>query len=113
MTVELQSGYHVGLQFIDRLKSFTQSTNNRMKFDISLERLDISVERIWFWGAIAGFLLGAGFRYQSDWSHWIGAVVIAGFFIGYHAIISASDLKKSSDSKTLLGCNPASDMGDK
>ena len=75
MAVELQSGHHVGFQFIDRLKFFTQSTNNRMKFDISLERLGI-----WFWGAIAGFLLGAGFRYQSDWSHWIGAVVIAGFF---------------------------------
>ena len=65
-----------GLQRVGfhNLKSFRQCTDNRMKFDISLEHLGI-----WFWGAVAGFLLGAGFRYQSDWSHWIGAVVIAGF----------------------------------
>ena len=39
--------------------------------------------------------------------------VITDFFIGYHAIIRACDSEKSSDRKALLGCNPASVMGDK
>ena len=43
--------------------------------DDSLERL-----AVWFWGAVGGFLIGAGFSQDWSWSHWVGGAVIAFFF---------------------------------
>ena len=35
---------------------------------------------VWFWGALGGFLIGAGFSQDWEWSHWLGATLIAAFF---------------------------------
>jgi len=47
---------------------------NRL-MDDSLERL-----AVWFWGAVGGFLIGAGFSQDWTWLHWVGGAMIAFFF---------------------------------
>ena len=57
------------------LEAFHDQFIRKRLMDDSLERL-----AVWFWGAVGGFLIGAGFSQDWTWLHWVGGAMIAFFF---------------------------------